>query len=283
MPKQISVISSIKYTYKEEFVADQLNEAQIHPSLSPKMRHDLIDVLYTYKDVFPSDNYPLGTIKGYEVDITLNIYRPYPPVLRRPAYPASPRAGEGLGKHIQELIQISVLRKVGHNEEVEVTTPVITRANLASIIVGHVTSVSRQSQLSHVSHENVTQIPKPFQHYLQFLGTFTSLASTSPPNLPQHFACLRACTALQMRLQHCPPISVLTTPYAFTPPPLPSLCSRGASHISQHHLSLRSRSALPTCSQHHLLLRLCSALPTCSRHHLSLQLRSASQHALDTT
>ncbi|MBW0518848.1 hypothetical protein O181_058563, partial [Austropuccinia psidii MF-1] len=25
-----------------------------------------------------------------------------------------------------------------------------------------------------------------------------------------------------------PPISVLTTPYAFTPPPLPSLCSRGA-------------------------------------------------------
>ncbi|MBW0584320.1 hypothetical protein O181_124035 [Austropuccinia psidii MF-1] len=25
-----------------------------------------------------------------------------------------------------------------------------------------------------------------------------------------------------------PPISVLTTPYDFTPPPLPSLCSRGA-------------------------------------------------------
>ncbi|MBW0517897.1 hypothetical protein O181_057612 [Austropuccinia psidii MF-1] len=32
-----------------------------------------------------------------------------------------------------------------------------------------------------------------------------------------------------------PPISVLTTPYTFTPPPLPSLCSRGA---------------LPTCLQH---------------------------------
>ncbi|MBW0494234.1 hypothetical protein O181_033949 [Austropuccinia psidii MF-1] len=29
-----------------------------------------------------------------------------------------------------------------------------------------------------------------------------------------------------MRLQHCPPISALTTPYAFTPLPLPSLCSR---------------------------------------------------------
>ncbi|MBW0541107.1 hypothetical protein O181_080822 [Austropuccinia psidii MF-1] len=51
------------------------------------------------------------------------------------------------------------------------------------------------------------------------LGNFTSLASASTPNPPQRFACLCTRTALQMRLQHCPPISVLTTPYAFTPPP----------------------------------------------------------------
>ncbi|MBW0541858.1 hypothetical protein O181_081573 [Austropuccinia psidii MF-1] len=63
--------------------------------------------------------------KGHEFDITLNIDRPCPPVLKRPAYPASPRAREALEKHIQELIQLGVLRKVGHNEEVEVTTPVI--------------------------------------------------------------------------------------------------------------------------------------------------------------
>ncbi|MBW0574594.1 hypothetical protein O181_114309 [Austropuccinia psidii MF-1] len=108
---------------------------------------------------------------------------------------------------------------------------------------------SRQRQLSHVSHENVTQSPNPFQHYLQCSGNFTSLACASPPNPPRCFACLRARTALQMRLRHCPPISVLTTPYAFTPPPLPSLCSHGA---------------LPTCSRHHLSLRSWSALPTCS-------------------
>ncbi|MBW0507609.1 hypothetical protein O181_047324, partial [Austropuccinia psidii MF-1] len=51
--------------------------------------------------------------------------KPYPPVLRRPAYPASPRAREALEKHIQESIQLGVLRKVGHDEKVEVTTPVI--------------------------------------------------------------------------------------------------------------------------------------------------------------
>ncbi|MBW0507634.1 hypothetical protein O181_047349 [Austropuccinia psidii MF-1] len=121
--------SSVKDTYKEEFVANQLGEAQINPSLSPKMRHDLIDVLYTYKNAFASDNEPLGTIKGHEPDITLNINRPYPLVLRRPAYPASPRAREALEKHIQKFIQLGVLRKVGHNEDVEVTTPVIIAWN----------------------------------------------------------------------------------------------------------------------------------------------------------
>ncbi|MBW0534649.1 hypothetical protein O181_074364 [Austropuccinia psidii MF-1] len=119
------MISSVKDTYEDEFVDNQLVEAQINPSLSPKMRHELTDVLYTYNNAFSSDNEPSGAIKGHEIDITLNIDRPYTPVLRRPAYPASPRAREALEKHIQELIQLGVLRKVGHNEEVEVTTPVI--------------------------------------------------------------------------------------------------------------------------------------------------------------
>ncbi|MBW0547676.1 hypothetical protein O181_087391 [Austropuccinia psidii MF-1] len=73
MPKKISVTSSVKDTYKEEFVAHQCFEAQINPSLSPGMRDDLIDLLYTYKNAFASDNKPLGAIKGHEVDITLNI------------------------------------------------------------------------------------------------------------------------------------------------------------------------------------------------------------------
>ncbi|MBW0514295.1 hypothetical protein O181_054010 [Austropuccinia psidii MF-1] len=89
------------------------------------MRHELTDVLYTYKDAFVSDNEPLGTIRGHEADIILNIDRPYPQVLRRPAYPASPRDREAMEKHMQELMQLGLQRKVGHNVEVEVTTPVI--------------------------------------------------------------------------------------------------------------------------------------------------------------
>ncbi|MBW0483876.1 hypothetical protein O181_023591 [Austropuccinia psidii MF-1] len=92
-----------------------------------------------------------------------------------------------------------------------------------------------------------------------------------------------------MRRRHCPPISVLTTPYAFTPPPIPSLCSRGAlptsliltlaqvpsqyapdtayDHYacgvhSQHAPDTNYPYACVVPSQHCLSLRLCSALPT---------------------
>ncbi|MBW0462691.1 hypothetical protein O181_002406 [Austropuccinia psidii MF-1] len=112
IPKQTSIVCSEKDTYKEEFVNNQLVEAQINLSLSSKMRQEIIDVLYTYNNAFASNNEPLGAMKGHEVDITLNIDRPYPPVLERPAFPASPRAREALEKNIQELIQLGLLRKV---------------------------------------------------------------------------------------------------------------------------------------------------------------------------
>ncbi|MBW0476570.1 hypothetical protein O181_016285 [Austropuccinia psidii MF-1] len=57
--------------------------------------------------------------------MTLNIERPYPPLLRRPAYPESPKSREALEIHITELLDLCVIRKVGNNEEVEITTPVI--------------------------------------------------------------------------------------------------------------------------------------------------------------
>ncbi|MBW0500765.1 hypothetical protein O181_040480 [Austropuccinia psidii MF-1] len=100
IPKQISIVSSNKDTHKEKFLNNQLIEAQINPSLSPKMGHELVDVLYIYINAFASDNETLGTIKEHEGDITLNVNRQYPPVLIRPAYPEIPRARETLEKHI---------------------------------------------------------------------------------------------------------------------------------------------------------------------------------------
>ena len=97
--------------------------------LSEEQKYRLYQLLYERKDAFSSEKEPLGAIKGHEVDITLNIERPYPPLLRRPGYPASPRAIEELEKNLKELVHLSFIRKAGHNEEVEITTPVIIAWN----------------------------------------------------------------------------------------------------------------------------------------------------------
>ncbi|MBW0529417.1 hypothetical protein O181_069132 [Austropuccinia psidii MF-1] len=93
------------------------------------MKEKLIYLLFKYKNAFSNDKEPLGAIVGNEAEIILNVEKPYPPFLKGPAYPASPTAREALEVHIKELMDLGVLRKVGQNEPVEVTTPVIINWN----------------------------------------------------------------------------------------------------------------------------------------------------------
>ncbi|MBW0507331.1 hypothetical protein O181_047046 [Austropuccinia psidii MF-1] len=109
----------------EMFKSEQLNQAEISLHLTDKQESELSALLYDHKEVFSSDKEPLGAIFGHEVEIIFNIELSYPPLLRRPAYPASPKSREALEMHIEELLDLGVIRKVGHNEEVEITTPVI--------------------------------------------------------------------------------------------------------------------------------------------------------------
>ncbi|MBW0546241.1 hypothetical protein O181_085956 [Austropuccinia psidii MF-1] len=135
--REIVVIRQVKNVTKEKFVTDQLIEVQISHELTLEMEEELIEILFQYREAFASDNEPLGDIKGHGVDIMLNVERPYPPLLRRIAYPASPRAREQLEAHFDELMKLGVFKKVRHNEEVEVTAPVkITWNNYKSRMVG---------------------------------------------------------------------------------------------------------------------------------------------------
>ncbi|MBW0589167.1 hypothetical protein O181_128882 [Austropuccinia psidii MF-1] len=109
----------------EKFKSEQLNEAEISLHLSDKQENELSALLCGHKEAFASDKEPLRESIGHEVDINLNIERPYPPLLRRPAYPESPKSREALEINITELLDLGVVRKVGQNEELEITTPVI--------------------------------------------------------------------------------------------------------------------------------------------------------------
>ncbi|MBW0589978.1 hypothetical protein O181_129693 [Austropuccinia psidii MF-1] len=162
--KQITVIKNEeKIPEKELFISEQLKEAEFNQELTEKMKEKLIDLLFKYKNAFATDKEPLGAIIGHEVDIILNVEKPYPPLLRRPAYPASPRAREALEVHIKELMDLGVLRKVGHNEQVEVTTPVIiTWHNGESKMVGVFTALNTYTIPDRYPipriHETLTQL-----------------------------------------------------------------------------------------------------------------------------
>ena len=84
-----------------------------------------MSLCYNNKSAFCTSDHPIGNIKGHDLILTLTIDPPYPPILRRPPYPSSPKSRIALEEHIKELINLCVLRKVGHNEQVDITTPVI--------------------------------------------------------------------------------------------------------------------------------------------------------------
>ncbi|MBW0528153.1 hypothetical protein O181_067868 [Austropuccinia psidii MF-1] len=110
---------------KQSFIKEKLNKAEFNQELTEKIKEKLIYLLFEYKNAFATDKEPEGAIIGNEVEIILNVEKPYSPLLRRPFYPASPRAREELEVQIKELMDLGVFRKVGNNEQEEVTTPAI--------------------------------------------------------------------------------------------------------------------------------------------------------------
>ncbi|MBW0506910.1 hypothetical protein O181_046625 [Austropuccinia psidii MF-1] len=92
--KQITAIKNVKKTIKGFFIAEQLKDGEFNQELTEKIKEKLIDLLFKYKNAFATDKEPLCFIIGHEVDIILNVEKPYPPLLRRLAYPSRPRARE---------------------------------------------------------------------------------------------------------------------------------------------------------------------------------------------
>ncbi|MBW0468312.1 hypothetical protein O181_008027 [Austropuccinia psidii MF-1] len=64
---------------------------------------------------------PLAKIRGYDIKLYLDPERPYPSMLRRPPYPESLETRKEIEKHIKELPEMDVIRKIGHNEIVEIS------------------------------------------------------------------------------------------------------------------------------------------------------------------
>ncbi|MBW0522881.1 hypothetical protein O181_062596 [Austropuccinia psidii MF-1] len=68
---------------------------------------------------------PLGNIRSHDIELYLDVERHYSPILWRPPYPEGLETRKEIEKHINELLDMDVIRKIGNNKIVEITAPVL--------------------------------------------------------------------------------------------------------------------------------------------------------------
>ncbi|MBW0473526.1 hypothetical protein O181_013241 [Austropuccinia psidii MF-1] len=112
-----------------EGLLDELREDQFSTTLTSKQKLSLLKTLWKNRPAFSIGKEPLGKIKGHDIKLDMDVERPYPPMLRGPPYQESLENRKEIEKHINELLEMDVIRKIGHNEIVEITT--------ASLITWH--------------------------------------------------------------------------------------------------------------------------------------------------
>ncbi|MBW0477353.1 hypothetical protein O181_017068 [Austropuccinia psidii MF-1] len=112
-----------------EELVNKIREAQFSTTLTSKQKVGLLKMLRKNRLEFFIGEEPLGNIRGHEIELFMDVERPYPPMLRTPPYPASLESRKGIEKHINELLEMDVIRKIAHNYIVEITTCVLITWN----------------------------------------------------------------------------------------------------------------------------------------------------------
>ncbi|MBW0501203.1 hypothetical protein O181_040918 [Austropuccinia psidii MF-1] len=104
---------------------NEFREGQFRTTLTSIKNLSVLKILRKNRPAFVIGEEPLGKIRGHDIELYLDVERPYPLMLRKPLYPESLDTRKEIEKHINELLDGDVIRKIGHNEIVEITTPVL--------------------------------------------------------------------------------------------------------------------------------------------------------------
>ncbi|MBW0461510.1 hypothetical protein O181_001225 [Austropuccinia psidii MF-1] len=91
-------------------------EGQFSTTLTSKQKLSLLKILRKHRPAFAIGEEPLEKIKGHDMQLFLDVERPYPPMLRGPPHPAILETRKEIEKHINELVDMDFIRKIGHNE-----------------------------------------------------------------------------------------------------------------------------------------------------------------------
>ncbi|MBW0499837.1 hypothetical protein O181_039552 [Austropuccinia psidii MF-1] len=112
-----------------ENLLNEFRDSQFSTSLTSKQKPSLLNILRKNRPAFGIGEEHMGKAIIHDIELNLDVERPYPPILRRPPYPESLETGEEIEKHSNELLEMDFIRKIGHNEVVKITTPVLITWN----------------------------------------------------------------------------------------------------------------------------------------------------------
>ncbi|MBW0496472.1 hypothetical protein O181_036187 [Austropuccinia psidii MF-1] len=112
-----------------EELLNEFREGQFSTTVTSKQKLSFLKMLRKNRPAFAIGKEPLGKIRGHDIELYLDVKRPYPPMLWRPPYPASLETRKEIEKHINKILDMDFIRKTGQNETVEITTPVLITCN----------------------------------------------------------------------------------------------------------------------------------------------------------
>ncbi|MBW0497473.1 hypothetical protein O181_037188 [Austropuccinia psidii MF-1] len=113
----------------QEELLNELREGQFSTTLTSKQKLSLLKIMRKDRPAFAIGEEPLCKIGGHDIELYLDVERSYPPILRRPPYPEGLETRKEIEKHIKEFLDIDVIRNIGHNEIVEMSTPFLITWN----------------------------------------------------------------------------------------------------------------------------------------------------------
>ncbi|MBW0533848.1 hypothetical protein O181_073563 [Austropuccinia psidii MF-1] len=105
-----------------EQLLNEFREGQFSTTLTSKQEHSLLKMLRKNRPAFSIGEERLGKIRGHDIEWYLDVERPYPPMLRKPPYTASLESRKEIEKPINEPLEMDFIRKIGHNEMVQIIT-----------------------------------------------------------------------------------------------------------------------------------------------------------------
>ncbi|MBW0518760.1 hypothetical protein O181_058475 [Austropuccinia psidii MF-1] len=88
-------------------------EGQFSTTITSKQKLSLLKILRKNRPAFAIGEEPLGKIRGHDIKLYLDVERPYPPMLRRPPYPASLESRKEMEKNINDLLDMDFIRLCG--------------------------------------------------------------------------------------------------------------------------------------------------------------------------